>query len=115
MSASDINLLLTGICAFLAVAGGAVKYLLGRVDEKNKAAAAEQLAARQELTLRLHEEIKDLRAMVSRLQTENALYMRRIFELEAFIHQLPGVATLPTTPGWPPEQLMTPLTGVVKK
>lgn len=112
MSASDINLLLTGICAFLVVLGGGIKYLLGRVDEKNKAAAAEQLAARHELTLRLHEEIKDLRGMVAKLQSENALYMRRIFALEAYIHQMPGVQELPVTPGWPPEQLMTPLTGV---
>lgn len=111
MSASDINLLLTGIGGFLIIVGGAIKYLLSRVDEKNKAAANEQLAARQELTLRLHEEIKDLRGMVAKLQNENALYMRRIFALEAYIHQLPGVTQLPQTPGWPPEQLMTPLSG----
>lgn len=114
MTVSDINLLLTGLCGLLVVVGGAVKYMLGRVDEKNKAAASEQLAARQELTLRLHEEIKDLRGMVTKLQSENALYMRRIFALEAYIHQMPGVQELPKTPGWPPEQLMTPLTGGVK-
>lgn len=102
MTASDVNLLLTGICSFLVIVGGAVKYLLTRVDEKNKAAANEQLAARQELTLRLHEEIRDLRKTIHKLEQANSIYLRRIYTLESFIHQLPGVNEMPHTPGWPP-------------
>lgn len=106
MTAQDISIILGSAVTALSIVGGGIKYLLAMVDDKNRQAAAEQLQARQELTLRLHEEIRDLRAMVVRLQSDNALYLRRIFALEAYIHSLPENKTpLPDTPGWPPENL----------
>lgn len=101
MTAQDLNVVLGSAFSVLAIIGGGIKYLLARVDEKNRHAAAEQLQARQELTARLHVEISDLRAVVSRLQSENAVYMRRVYALEGYLQTIPGVQ-LPETPGWPP-------------
>lgn len=105
MNAQEVSTVVGSLAAFAAVLGGGIKFLLARVDEKNRQAAAEQLQARTDLQNRLNEEIRDLRTMVNRLQSENAVYMRRVFALEAFIQtHLPNHPHLPETPGWPPRE-----------
>ena len=92
MTFQEINVILGSAGSVLLIIGGGIKYLLMRVDEKNRQAAAEQQKARTELNERLHQEITDLRTVVN----------RRVYALEAYIQAMPGVQ-LPETPGWPPE------------
>lgn len=112
MSAADISTLLIAAGGFLVVLGGGGKYLLSRMDAKNEAAAIRmdaknELAAKQEdaartaLSERLQVEISHLREELQKVQGANALYLRRIYQLESFIHRQPGI-DIPMMDGWPP-------------
>lgn len=99
--AADIQILLASIGAFLTALGLGAKWLLMYVSATQSEAALAESAARVELSARLHDEIRVLRIELAGLHAENRVYLRRIFQLEAFIHNQPGVA-IPSMEGWPP-------------
>lgn len=101
MNASDISTLLIAAGGFLVVLGGGGKYLLSRMDAKNEAAALNEDKARSALSERLQTEISYLRQELQEVQGKSALYLRRIYQLESFIHKQPGI-DIPLMDGWPP-------------
>lgn len=101
MSAVDIQILLGSIAGVLVVLGGGSKWLLSYVDAIQVKSALAEERARTSLSSRLHEEIKVLRDQLESMRTRENLYMRRIYQLESFIHQQPGI-DIPTMTGWPP-------------
>lgn len=119
MTASDWVLLLGGVTTILITVGGGLKYLIDRSDTKETAAAlvesearavmmAEttkaqlaESAARERMSERIHGEITALNVLIEKLKERNGLYLRRIYQLEGYIHQQPGIA-IPTMEGWPP-------------
>lgn len=80
-------------------AGG--KWLLTHIDALQAKASLKETQAREDLSIRLHEEIRVLRIELSETHAANRLYLRRIYQLEAFIHRQPGVE-IPDMEGWPP-------------
>lgn len=101
MSASDISTLLGAIGAFLVVAGGGAKWLLSHIEVLRLASEVRETAARTALSERLQMEIGELRQELTKLQMLNGIYLRRIYQLENFIHQLPDI-DIPVMEGWPP-------------
>ena len=119
MSAADIVLLIGAISGLLVVFGGGLKYLLDRVDARARetrllAEAANaltngdmakarlaELESRMQLSNRLHDDLSVMRAEIETLKHRNALYLQRIYQLEAFIHKQPGI-DIPLMKGWPP-------------
>lgn len=101
MNATDIQILLASIGAFLVTVGLGGKWLLMYIAGKQAEAALAESTARAELSARLHEEIRLLRVELGVLHTENRVYLRRIFQLEGFIHTHPGIH-IPPMEGWPP-------------
>ncbi len=101
MTPADVSTILTALIGMLLVMGGGAKWLIVTVDARNAKAALDQLLAREALSNRLQEEILLLRKDINLLQVEKALYLRRIYQLEGFIHKLSGV-DIPDMPGWPP-------------
>lgn len=101
MSAADIQILLASIGVFLVTMGAGAKWLVMYIAAKQSEAALAESTARGELSARLHEEIRVLRVELAGLHTENKTYMRRIFQLEGFIHTHPNLS-IPTMEGWPP-------------
>lgn len=112
MGVDTIIALLGALGTFLAVFGGGAKWLLNHMDQKSKEAlasieaaakesAAKEEKARAELYQRLQGEISDLRNELLKVQKEKQLYLKRIYQLEYFIHTQPGI-DIPTMDGWPP-------------
>jgi len=116
MSAESLTLLIGSLGSFLLVIGGGGKWLLAHLDAKDTASALRESEARDELNSRLQQEISSLRAELLSLKQERAaelltlkqeqaaelaLYRRRIYQLESFIHQQPGLV-MPIMDGWPP-------------
>ena len=112
MSATEINALFISTITFLGVLGAACRWVLGRVDAKQKAAedrqekatltlSLKESEARGELSKRLHDEIRVLREEINTMHAAARVMMRRIYDLEETIHNTPGLA-LPNTEGWPP-------------
>ena len=101
MSPESITLLLGALGGFLVIIGGGAKWMLSHLDAKDQASALRELEARTELSLRLHEEISALRNEVTKVQNEKSLYLKRIYQLEIFIHRLPNVE-IPVMENWPP-------------
>jgi hypothetical protein len=101
MTPESITLLIGALGGFFVVLGGGAKWLLSHLDAKDQAAALRESEARNELSRRLNDEISLLRKDISRMQTERALYFRRIHQLEGFIHRIPGI-DIPAMEGWPP-------------
>lgn len=101
MNASDISTILGAAGGVFLVLGGGAKYLLSRMDAKNEAAAKQEDEARTALSDRLQVEISHLREELQKVQGANALYLRRIYQLESFIHRQPGI-DIPLMDGWPP-------------
>lgn len=93
--------LIIAIGGLLAVVGGGIKWLLGRVEARIAASAANEKEAREELAKRLNEEIRLLRIELVVAQKDKSLYLRRIYMLENFIHKQPGIE-IPIMEGWPP-------------
>jgi cell division protein FtsB len=100
---TDVNIIIMSALAVLTAIGGAGKWLLIRIDNKQAASDSAEAEARKALEDRLNEEIKALRAELEHSHALNRLYLTRIFQLEAFIHAQPGI-DLPDMQGWPPNQ-----------
>ena len=92
--------LITSIGGVLLIFGAGIKWLLNqfnaRLEESEKAA----LKAREALDLRLSTEISALRGQIAAMEVQKMIFLRRIYQLEAFIHRLPGV-DIPDMTGWP--------------
>ena len=101
MTPESLTLLIGALGGFLVVLGGGAKWLLSHIDAKDKASALREAEARIELSKRLHEEIDDLRTALTKVQSEKSLYLKRIYQLEYFIHTQPGI-DIPAMEGWPP-------------
>lgn len=105
MTPESITLLVGSLGGFLTVLGGGVAWLMSHLNAKDAASALRESEARNELNRRLQEEIAGLRSELLLLKQERAselsIYRRRIYQLEFFIHQQPGI-NIPTMEGWPP-------------
>lgn len=101
MTPESLTLLIGALGGFFVVIGGGAKWMLSHLDAKDKASALRESEARDRLSTRLNDEIALLRTDVAKLHSEKSLYMRRIYQLEYFIHTQPGVS-IPTMEGWPP-------------
>lgn len=102
MTAVDVQTLLASIGTLLVTVGLGTKWLVMYITSKQAEAALAESSARAELSTRLHEEIRILRLELVGLHTENRVYLRRIFQLEAFLYTQPNV-NIPTMEGWPPK------------
>ena len=101
MTPQDLTLLIGAIGAFFAVLGGGAKWLLSHIDDKALDSARREESARSALSERLQQEINGLRADIAKVQADKALYLRRIYQLEHFIHMQPGI-NIPEMKDWPP-------------
>lgn len=101
MTLESITTLVGALGTFMVIVGGGAKWLLSHIDAKEKESALREAQARNELSKRLNDEITNLRSEVRELLQERGLYMRRIYQLELYIHSQPGT-NLPTMEGWPP-------------
>ena len=101
MTPADITLLIGAIGAFFAVLGGGAKWLLNHIDDKAMESASREESARSALSERLQQEINGLRLDIAKVQAEKSLYLKRIYQLEYFIHMQPGI-NIPAMEGWPP-------------
>lgn len=101
MTANDLTLIIAALSGLVGVMAGGAKWLIATVDARNTTAALDQAKAREALSNRLQDEITVLRRDISVLQTKEALYIRRIYQLESFIHRHPGI-DIPDMSGWPP-------------
>lgn len=101
MSPQEIPVFLGSIGTLLVILGAGAKWLLSHVESiATKSALAEE-RARAVLSARLFDEIKVLRDELTRMQVERNVYIRRIYQLETFIHSQPGI-DIPAMSGWPP-------------
>ena len=98
MTPSEI---LAAIVTVSAIVGGGAKWIFVVIRADQTAMALKEAEARIELSQRLHDEIRLLRVDLSVMHKEKKLYLRRIYQLEAFIHSKPGM-DLPIMEGWPP-------------
>jgi hypothetical protein len=101
MTPQDTPLILGALGAFFLTLGGGVKWLLTHLDARTKEMQLTEVAARNELSERLHQEINLLRIEIEKMRFEKAIYIRRIYQLEHFIYSQPG-ADIPSMEGWPP-------------
>jgi hypothetical protein len=101
VTAGDINAIIASSLAVAAIIGGGMKWFLSHVEAIQVKAALSEEKARTALSERLHEEIRILRNDLTNMHVEKNLFLRRIFQLEGFIHKLPGI-DIPDMPGWPP-------------
>lgn len=101
MNATDIQILLASIGGLFVTLGVGSKWLLMYIDQKQAQSELAEATARTELSTRLYEEIRVLRLELANSHQEKRMYLRRIFQLEAFIHSHPGIQ-VPQMEGWPP-------------
>ena len=101
MTPESLTLLIGAMGTFLVALGGGAKWLLSYINSKDIASALRELEARNDLSQRLHEEISSLREALIKGQFEKSLYLKRVYQLEYFIHTHPGIS-IPTMEGWPP-------------
>lgn len=101
MTPESLTLLIGALGSFLVVIGGGAKWMLSHWDAKDKASALRESEARNELSRKLNDEITALRVDLARVQSEKSLYLKRIYQLEYFIHNQPGI-DIPKMEGWPP-------------
>lgn len=101
MTPFDIQVLVgTALAVAAAIATGA-KWLLTHVEALQSKATVVESAAREMLSNRLHEEIRVLRVELVSMHGEKKLLLRRIYQLETFIHAQQGIS-IPDMEGWPP-------------
>jgi hypothetical protein len=101
MTPEGLTLLIGSLGAFFVVIGGGAKWMLSHLDGKDKASALRESEARNELSKLLNDEISLLRQDLAKVQSEKSLYLKRIYQLEYFIHTQPGIS-IPAMEGWPP-------------
>lgn len=101
MTAQDISILMGAFGALLAILGGGAKWLLAHIDTKTVKFEEKEALARKLLSDRLESEIQSLRADLARVIVEKSLYLRRIYQLENFIHMRKDI-DIPSMSGWPP-------------
>jgi hypothetical protein len=101
MNASDVNILIGAGVSIAVVVGGGAKWLLMYIDGLQAKSELAETKARGELSGRLYEEIRMLRLELSNAHAEKRLYLRRIFQLESYIHAQPSMK-MPEMEGWPP-------------
>ena len=94
--------LIIAIGSFLATIGYGIKWILSHVETKISAISKKEEAARELFQGLLQAEIKDQDKKIEIMGVEKALYLRRIYQLEHFIHAIPGIF-IPEMKGWPPE------------
>lgn len=80
---------LTAVGGLLVIFGGAVRWVVGRMDAK--ADKAEQA---------INARISKLELRISELEEEKSVYLIRIFHLEGVL--IASGIDLPSTEGWPP-------------
>ena len=101
MTTADLVLIFGSLGALLATFGGGVKWLMAHVDAKTNEARIIESDARTLMHERLAEDIRIVRAEMVELRREKAIFLKRIYQLERFIHLLPGIS-IPDMEGWPP-------------
>lgn len=101
MITSDIILILGALGTLLLSFGGGVKWLMAHVDAKTNAAQLVELQARTFMSDRFNEDIRMLRSEIAIMRSEKAIFRKRIYQLERFIHMQPGIL-IPDMEGWPP-------------
>lgn len=97
----DFIALLAALAGLLLPVGIGARWLLSHIDGKAAASALAEAKARDALSDQLRKEIDELRGDLRRLEKDKALFARRIYQLEHFIHSMPGV-NIPSLEGWPP-------------
>lgn len=101
MTAAEVQILIASLVALFGVMGAGAKWMLSHIDSKQLKSELSEERARTDLSNRLHDEIKVLRDQLQRLVADKSLYLRRIYQLESFIHKHPGI-DIPEMDGWPP-------------
>lgn len=101
MTADQWPALLVSLGGLLAVIGTGIKWLLGRFEKRLQDSERAARDAREALDKRLSAEIHMLRNQINVMELQKNLFMKRIYQLEGFIHKMPGVS-LPDMNGWPP-------------
>lgn len=106
--AAEIQILITALIGLLVVFGGGIKWMLMYIDGKQTKSSLNEADARVALSTMLHEEIRILRqelaisnATIAESNATSKFYLRRIYQLESFIHTQAGIS-IPTMEGWPP-------------
>lgn len=94
--------LLASLSGLIVLFGGGAKWLLAHIAANAATSALKESEARAALSERLHDEIRLLRTELAEMHVEKKIYLRRIFQLERFIHAQPGI-NIPDMEGWPPE------------
>jgi hypothetical protein len=102
MTMPEIQALIVSIGGLLIVLGGGASWLLKHIEAVQAKASLTEATARGALAERLQIEINRLNAQVDRLHLNERVYLRRIYQLESFIHKQPGI-DIPAMDGWPPE------------
>jgi hypothetical protein len=106
MTVQEWPIVAGALAGLLAVFGTGIKWLVGRIDTQQANAAKMESDARMELSARLHEEIRVLRDELTQARKthaeELALYRQRVYQLEHFIHEQPGI-NIPSAEWWPPK------------
>ena len=85
----------------MVILAGGTKWLLTHIEALQIKASLLESASREKLADRLHDEIRALRKELEGSQATSRLYLKRIYQLEAFIHKHFDV-DLPDLDGWPP-------------
>ena len=93
--------LLASLSGLIVLFGGGSKWLLAHIAANAATSALKESEARSLLSEHLHNEIRILRIELAEMHIEKKLYLRRIFQLERFIHAQPGI-DIPDMEGWPP-------------
>lgn len=93
--------IITAIAGLIVAFWTGAKWLLTHIEKLQAQAALTNVKSQSELSVRLHEEIAALRLEINLMHSEKRLYLRRIFQLESFIHNHPGV-NIPVMADWPP-------------
>lgn len=101
MTPEHLVAILGAFGSLLSAIGIAGAWLINRVDANAKASQQKEADAREKLAASMQTEINELRAEVAVLRSEKSIYLRRIYMLELFIHQTPGLE-IPAMEGWPP-------------
>lgn len=101
MTATEVQVLLASVVAFLVAIGCGVQWLLTHIKAIQLESEMSENKARTDLSERLQEEIRVLRLEMAVMRSEKNVYLRRIFQLEAYIHSHPSMS-IPIMDGWPP-------------